>query len=244
MRMQRKTFRYLEWSIAICFSLVILYTGSLPAQAQEEGQVYIIQTNDSLWRLAEKYLGDGNRFSLIIEATSAKATTDASLTPIADPGLLHPGQKIWIPAETTAITASSPATSTEPKVQSSSPNAPANGPVGQIAFSFWNNHPNRCTYEVNVINVSDCLQSGAQCQASRRILPLNNISEPALSPDGSRLAFRSWGEPSESDSPFLSCAAAHPARFLGNTTLDGSNFTGTGGFWEDAHPDGHPTVND
>jgi Tol biopolymer transport system component len=69
---------------------------------------------------------------------------------------------------------------------------------------------------------------------------LNNISEPTLSPDGLRLAFRGWGGPIGENSPFADCAMAHPFRLLGNTTLDGAEFTGLGGFWEDSHPDWSP----
>lgn len=114
------------------------------------------------------------------------------------------------------------------------------GPAGHIAFSFWNNSPNRCTYEINVIDVPACLKDGAACRANRRIFVLNNVSEPALSPDGMRLAFRGWGEPTSEDSPYKDCAKPVPARYLANTTLDGTELRGTGGFWEDSHPDWSP----
>jgi Tol biopolymer transport system component len=113
-------------------------------------------------------------------------------------------------------------------------------PGGHIAFSFWNRAPNRCTYEINIIRVADCLSGSEACQATRRIFPLNNVSEPALSPDGQRIAFRGWGDPPSADSPFLHCAPALKARYLANTTLDGTELRGTGGFWEDAHPDWSP----
>ena len=115
--------------------------------------------------------------------------------------------------------------------------------AGHIAISFWNDHPDRCTYEVNVLDVPACLQDAEACQTTRRIMPQNNISEPALSPSGDRIAFRSWGEPSSENHPYFGCAAAHPARFLGNSTLDGMGFVGTGGFWEDSHPDWSPDGN-
>ncbi|MBN1991659.1 MAG: PD40 domain-containing protein [Anaerolineae bacterium] len=214
--------------------LIIFLTLPGLGQAQNGGQVYIIQLNDTLWKLAEKYLGDGNAYPLIIEATASRAAADPSFTPIENPDLLHPGQKVWIPDVSTTITT----------LNASTPSSPApsktGAPTGHIAFSFWNNSPTRCTYEVNIVSVADCLQSPTQCQAIRRIMSLNNISEPALSPDGLRLAFRGWGEPADPDSPYLHCAPAHPVRSLGVTTLDGTEFMGLGGFWEDAHPDWSP----
>jgi hypothetical protein len=229
---------YPLWLGLIMLGLVVGRAELEPALAQTgQGQLYVIQHNDTLWRLAEKYLGNGNLFPLIVEATAAKAASEPGLTPIAEPNLLHPGQKIWIPGQTDL-----PEPVARPAVvgPEPGPGQESAGPAGHIAFSFWNNHPNRCTYEINVIDVAACLADPGQCQASRRILPLNNVSEPALAPDGSRLAFRAWGEIPESGHPFAACAAAFPARYLGNTTLDGTDFRGTGGFWEDSHPDWSP----
>ena len=121
--------------------------------------------------------------------------------------------------------------------------APANegSPMGHIAFSFWNNAPNRCTYEINVIDVTACLTDSKSCQATRRIFPLNNSSEPALSPDGTRLAFRGWGEIPEKidsrDHPYRSCARPMAERRLGDATLDGTAYQGITDFFEDSHPD-------
>jgi hypothetical protein len=219
--------------------IIFLLALAWPAQAQGDGQTYIVQLNDTLWKLAEKYLGDGDYYPLIVEATAAQAAIDASFTPIVQPDLLHPGQKIWIPALATIspVALDDKATS---QATASVPLSATSEPAGHIAFSFWNNSPARCTYEINVVSVPDCLQGPTQCQATRRIISLNNISEPALSPAGSRLASRGWGEPLNEDSPYLKCAPAHPVRSLGNITLDGTDFVGMGGFWEDAHPDWSP----
>ncbi|MFC1976102.1 LysM peptidoglycan-binding domain-containing protein, partial [Chloroflexota bacterium] len=236
----RKFGKHFAWRPGVVLLVVVLLVFPWPVQAQDnEGQTYVIQLNDTLWKLAEKYLEDGNHYPLIIKATTAKSTIDSSFTPIVDPDLLHPGQKIWIPASSAISTTSSDDSSTSQTTLSTSP-TPAAEPSGHIAFSFWNNSPNRCTYEVNIVSVPDCLQSPTQCQATRRIMNLNNISEPALSPNGTRLAFRGWGEPLGENNPFANCAPAHPFRLLGHTTLDGAEFISLGGFWEDAHPDWSP----
>lgn len=222
-----------------------------PLQAQEpQGQPYYIQRSDSLWQLAEKYLGDGNEFPRIVEATALKAATDPSFQAIAAPGLIYPGQKIWIPAEGITITAVQPDQAGEPapaKIAETRPAAaaPAAGPDGQIAFSFWNNAPGRCTYETNVIDVSACLSDPAACQATRRIFALNNASEPALSPDGQTLAFRGWGgipdeiRPGQAH-PYKDCAEPTAGRWLQTATLDATDVRSVTGFYEDSHPDWSP----
>lgn len=217
--------------IAVLVLVLMGWAGPVQAQQAAEGQPYVVQLNDSLWQLAQKYLGDGDLYPLIIEGTAAKAAADSSFTPISRGEVIYPGQKIWIPEAVAPMSIPTPAPT----------GAVSTGePGGQIAFSFWNNHPNRCTYEINIIQVADCLAGAEQCQATRRIVPLNNISEPALAPDGTRLAFRGWGEPQNEDSPFIDCADPHPHRYIGHTTLDGTGFIGTGGYWEDAHPDWSP----
>lgn len=218
------------WRLLLTLGLITLLAGAAPAQAQEGegGQVYTVQADDWLSKLADKYLGDVFAYAMIVEATNARAAGDSSFARITDPDRIEVGWKIWIPAPAPAGTTPAPAP------------AVSGGPEGQIAFSFWNNHPARCTYEINILSVPACLQGPAQCQATRRIFALNNVSEPALSPDGSRLAFRGWGEMPFEGHPFQGCADPHPHRFLGNSTLDGANFVGTGGFWEDSHPDWSP----
>ncbi len=211
---------------------------SFVAQGEEEGQVYIVQVDDNLWKLAEKYLGDGQHFGQIIQATHAKRAGDPSFALIEDPGRISPGFKLWIP--TTEVVPSPSAGAPEKPPLANKPLPTLRGPGGHIAFSFWNNNATRCTYEINIIDVASCLISPEACQASRRIFSLNNVSEPALSPGGDHLAFRGWGEPPSEDSPYLHCAPAFEARYLANTTLDGTEFRGTGGFWEDSHPDWSP----
>lgn len=234
-------------SIFVLLAATLLLPGVLQAQ-NEVGQPYFIQHSDSLWKLAEKYLGDGNKFPLIIAATATRAASDSSFSPITDPGLIRPGQKIWIPAAdaAVAIQVTPPVTSTQPTqatVVSARPGG--NEPGGQIAFSFWNNAPNRCTYEINIIDVNACLNDPAACQATRRIFALNNASEPALSPDGQTIAFRGWGaipdeiRPGQAH-PYKDCATPTAERWLQTSTLDATGRRSVTGYYEDSHPDWSP----
>lgn len=233
-------------SISVGILLISILAGGALAQTAETGQAYVAQAGDSLWKLADKYLGNGNLYPAIVEATNQKAADDTNFGVITDANVIQPGQQLWIPAADEATMPQS----AEPVAEQPAAAAPvvtvaavAGEPTGHIAFSFFNPSADRCTYEVNIVSVPDCLAGDAQCQASRRIYALNNVSEPALSPDGTTLAFRSWGEPRSEDSPYIDCAPAHPYRNLGHASLDGTGFVSTGQYWEDSHPDWSPDGN-
>jgi Tol biopolymer transport system component len=195
-----------------------------------DSHIYIVQPGDTLFTIAAKLLGDGHRYPEIVASTSMMHAGDPSFAVLADLDRLEIGAKLWIPE-----TSPAPANPATPAV------TPASGePAGQIAFAFWNASSNRCTYEINIIEVSACLQGSQACQNNRRIFALNNVSEPALSPAGNRIAFRGWGEPRDDKSPYLHCAAPVKVRYLANTTLDGTDLIGKPGFWEDSHPDWSP----
>ncbi|MGY8870624.1 MAG: peptidoglycan-binding protein LysM [Pseudomonadales bacterium] len=53
-------------------------------------EYYTIESGDSLWAIAQKYLGNGNDYTKIFEANKEV---------IKDPDLIYPGQKIRIPLE-------------------------------------------------------------------------------------------------------------------------------------------------
>lgn len=54
--------------------------------------------------------------------------------------------------------------------------------VGQIYFPVYDSHPDRQTFDLYVI----------QLASGRRNVAIGQASQPALSPDGSRLVYRSW----------------------------------------------------
>lgn len=58
------------------------------APAEPEEQYYVIEKGDTLWAIARKFLGNGNRYPEIFEANREV---------IIDPDKIFPGQKIIIP---------------------------------------------------------------------------------------------------------------------------------------------------
>jgi hypothetical protein len=63
------------------------------------GESYIVQADDWLSKLADKFYGDILAYPAIWQATNAKAVGDDSFAMIEDPDLIELGQKLWIPAE-------------------------------------------------------------------------------------------------------------------------------------------------
>jgi len=92
-------------------------------------------------------------------------------------------------------------------------------PDGIIAFSFFNDAPDRQFYETHLIDPDG---------SNHRLFPLDGVSEPALNADGQFVAYRAWSEPT---SP----------RSLLSSNLAGDTPHRVGGFWEDAQPDWSPT---
>jgi hypothetical protein len=225
-----------EWLGAVLAILAIaMLTGVAPPQMpasslpQGAGVVYFVQMNDTLWSLAEKYLEDGRRYPEIVEATRIRRVQDPSFALIKNPSLLQPGWKLWVPlsgtTEETPTAVPSPTNEVRP-----TPERPPDEPTGHIAFSFYNPADYRKVYEINIIRV-ECASppeaQAEQCGTGHEIFPIPNASEPALSPDGTLIAFRSWG-------------TYENLRSLAVSRLDGSDLHSIGGFWEDALPAWRP----
>lgn len=64
---------------------------------QEGGQDYIVQANDWLSKIADKYYGDVMAYPAIVDATNKMAETDDSYTVITNPDIIEIGQKLYIP---------------------------------------------------------------------------------------------------------------------------------------------------
>jgi ribose transport system substrate-binding protein len=65
---------------------------------QDEGQEYIVALGDWLSKIADKYYGNILAYPAIVEATNAKHAEDDTFAEIADPDLIEPGWKLWVPS--------------------------------------------------------------------------------------------------------------------------------------------------
>ena len=106
-------------TITVTLILVALLAASTSliyaAPPGQEETTYTVQSGDSLWKLAEKYLGSGANYPAIVEATNQTHQTDDSYANLTGPGALQPGMKLLIPAETTEPeTMAEPAPAPEP----------------------------------------------------------------------------------------------------------------------------------
>ncbi len=73
---------------------------------QEEGQAYVIQADDWLSKLAEKYLGEATLWPWIVDATNTRAAADPNLDVIENPNVVYPGQIVFIPTVSPMLPAS------------------------------------------------------------------------------------------------------------------------------------------
>lgn len=84
---------------------VLLWLMPMAALAQEEVVCetdVIIQADDWLSKIADKFYGDILAFEAISEATNAKAATDNSYATIANVNIIEPGWKLCIPSKADA----------------------------------------------------------------------------------------------------------------------------------------------
>jgi len=85
---------------SIVLVLVLLSTaiaGAAVAAPPAQEKIYTVQKDDNLWRLAEKYLGNGAAYPAIVAATNAKHAEDDTFAYIDNPSLIHPGWKLLVP---------------------------------------------------------------------------------------------------------------------------------------------------
>lgn len=99
----RSTHRIFVLPLLVAILLAALAIAVLAAPSQQEGgQEYIVQADDWLSKLAEKFYGDPQAYQAIVTATNAQAAQNSSFGVISDPNRIEVGQKLFIPASQTA----------------------------------------------------------------------------------------------------------------------------------------------
>lgn len=84
--------------LSVVLLVVLLFTLAVPLVNAEGGTDYVVQKDDWLSKLADKFLGDIFAWPAIWEATNAMAETDSSYTHIDNPNIIEVGQKLYIPS--------------------------------------------------------------------------------------------------------------------------------------------------
>lgn len=95
--MKLKTLSIVALAGLLLFSALGVAQAAPPAQTEGEGQEYVVQADDWLSKIAEKFYGDILAYPTIVEATNARAAEDESYAMIVDPDVIEIGQKLWIP---------------------------------------------------------------------------------------------------------------------------------------------------
>ena len=89
--------------------LLALVLTLAPVHVLAQGEVItcendvVIQADDWLSKLADKFYGDPLAFQAIAEATNAKAASDSSYNPIANVNVIEPGWKVCVPSTEDAL---------------------------------------------------------------------------------------------------------------------------------------------
>jgi peptide/nickel transport system substrate-binding protein len=93
--MQKRLFNLV---IALTLLLALIPSVAVAAPQGQGETVYTVQKDDSLWAIAEKYLGSGATYGAIVIATNARHETDSSFAEIDNPSVIQPGWKILVPS--------------------------------------------------------------------------------------------------------------------------------------------------
>ncbi len=100
--MKLKTLAMIVLSSVLLLGALGVAQAAPPAQTEAEGQEYVVQADDWLSKIADKFYGDILAYPTIVEATNAKAAEDDSFAVIDNPDVIEIGQKLWIPTAPTA----------------------------------------------------------------------------------------------------------------------------------------------
>lgn len=84
--------------ISILLIIKLAPVGLTAPPLQDGGQDYVVQVDDWLSKLADKFYGNIFAFPAIVEATNTRASEDSSYAFIANPDVIEVGQKLYIPS--------------------------------------------------------------------------------------------------------------------------------------------------
>jgi peptide/nickel transport system substrate-binding protein len=96
--------RFVNLMLALALLLALIPGVVSAAPPAQEGESYVVQKDDYLSLLADKYLGNVAAWVAIMEATNAKSAEDPTFAFINNPDLIEPGWKLWIPSAEEAAT--------------------------------------------------------------------------------------------------------------------------------------------
>ena len=94
--MSRRTLLNLALVLAMLLTVGVSVVSATPTA--QEGITYTIKLGDTLWALAEKYLGSGFAWPAIMSFTNTKNIEDPTFARIENADLIHPGWKLYIPS--------------------------------------------------------------------------------------------------------------------------------------------------
>lgn len=93
--------------LLVMLLVLVLVSAVLPiplTNAQEGGEDYTVQADDSLSKLADKFFGDINAYWAIMSATNQTNAQDSSYAKIDNPDVIEVGSKLRIPTQEDAQT--------------------------------------------------------------------------------------------------------------------------------------------
>jgi hypothetical protein len=204
--------RFARSAVLVFVLTVVLASFVGAAPVSQEGTDYVVQPGETLALIAQQFLGDAELFDEIVSATNEKYASDPTYARIDDPAAIEVGWKLFIPGAPTKMAEDRAQDPALPGLEAVEV-ADEMGDIaqGKIAFSLYNLA--RESYEVQIVT--------ADGKERWIVTDEEAVSEPALSPDGTRVAVRGWD------------------RYRGIQTFDlyGKNQQGVSGHHEDSKPD-------
>jgi glucose/mannose transport system substrate-binding protein len=94
--------KYLSIAILLALLIAVVPASFVAAAPPAQGEDYIVQADDSLSKLADKFFGDLNGYWAIMQATNQANGGDPSYAKITNPDAIEVGDKLSMPAKEAA----------------------------------------------------------------------------------------------------------------------------------------------